>query len=281
MRRGLVGHDVRPHAAAHQLRKDLRGVAEQPDREGALRAACLLDDRQRLVQVGRHAVEVAGLETALDPARPAFDREQRGAGHGRGERLRAAHAAEAAGQDPLAPKIAAVVLAAGLGEGLVSALDDALAADVDPGPGRHLAVHHQARAVELVEAVPGRPVRHQVGVGDQDARRVGMGPEHADGLARLHAEGLVVVQPLQGLDQDVVAAPVARRPADAAIDHQLLRALGDLGIEIVHQHPERRLGLPAPCVELPAPRRADHALIVASVQFHRLRPPVRAAPGTC
>ena len=67
-------------------------------------------------------------------------------------------------------------------------------ADVDPGPGGHLAVHHQALAIELVEVLPGRPVRHEVGVGDQHARRVGVGAEDADGLARLHQQRLVVAR---------------------------------------------------------------------------------------
>ena len=69
-------------------------------------------------------------------------------------------------------------------------------ADVDPRAGRHLAVHHQALAIELVEVLPGRPVRHEVGVGDQHARRVGVGAEHADRLARLHQQRLVVLEPL-------------------------------------------------------------------------------------
>ena len=42
--------------------------------------------------------------------------------------------------------------------------------------------------------LPGRPVRHEVGVGDQHARRVGMGAEHADRLARLDQQRLVVLE---------------------------------------------------------------------------------------
>ena len=82
-----------------------------------------------------------------------------------------------AGQDPAARQAAAVVLAADLAEGLVGALDDALAADVDPGPGSHLAVHHQALAIQLVKPLPRCPVRHQVAVGQQHAggRRCGCG----------------------------------------------------------------------------------------------------------
>jgi hypothetical protein len=41
-----------------------------------------------------------------------LDREARRAGHGRGERLRAAHAAQARGEDPAAGEVAAEVLAA-------------------------------------------------------------------------------------------------------------------------------------------------------------------------
>ncbi len=278
VRRGLIGHEVGPHAATDELGKNLGGIAQEADRERAALDAAALDQCQSLVQVGRHPVEVAALEPALDPARPALDREQRGPGHGRRQRLGAAHAAEPAGQDPPAGEVAAIVLAAGLDEGLVGALDDPLRADVDPGAGGHLAVHHQALAIELVEFFPSGPVRDQIGVGDQDAGCVGVGPEHADRLARLDQQRLVVAERLQGVDQDVVAAPVARRPPDAAVDHQLLRALGDLGVEIVHEHPQRRLGLPAAGVEPGPARRPDHPLVVASVQLHGPVPRLLATP---
>ena len=110
---------------------------------------------------------------------------------GRGERLRAAHAAEARGQDPFAREVAAIVLAAHLDEGLVGALHDALRADIDPRARGHLAVHHEALPIELVEMVPGRPMRHEVGIGDQDARRVVVRAKNADGLARLHEQRFV------------------------------------------------------------------------------------------
>src|SRR3546814_5819801 len=125
--------------------------SEQADRHRLALGARFADDRQRLVQAVGRAVEVAGLEAPLDPARLALDGEHRGAGHGSGQRLGATHAAEPGGQDPFALQAAAEMPAADLDEGLVRALHDALAADVDPGAGRHLAVHHQALAVELVE----------------------------------------------------------------------------------------------------------------------------------
>ena len=79
-------------------------------------------------------------------------------------------------------------------------------------------------------------MRDEVGIGQQHARGVGVGLEDADRLARLDQQRLVVFQAAQGGDDGVEARPIARRPADAAIDHQLGRSLGHVGIEVVHQH---------------------------------------------
>ncbi len=129
-------------------------------------------------------------------------------------------------------------------ERLVRALQDALRADVDPRAGGHLAVHRQALGLELAELGPGRPVADQVGVGDQHARRPLVRAEHADRLARLHQQRLVVGERLEGADDRVVRLPAAGRLAGAAVDDEVFGALGHLGIEVVHQHAHRRLGLP-------------------------------------
>ena len=50
---------------------------------------------------------------------------------------------------------------------------------------------------------------------------------------------------LQRRDDRVEALPVARGAADAAVDDELLRILGDLGIEVVLDHPQRGFGEPA------------------------------------
>jgi hypothetical protein len=121
--------------------------------------------------------------------------------------------------------------------------------------------------------LPVGPMGHQIRVGDQHARRVLVGLEHADRLARLDQQGLVALQLGKHADQGVVAGPVARGPADAAVDHQLLRLLGDLGVQVVHQHAERRLGQPGPGGELRAARRADLARVVeAGILSHGSAP---------
>jgi hypothetical protein len=102
-------------------------------------------------KVGRLFVQVARLQPEIDAALLAFDHQAAGAGEGRRQRLRAAHAAQAGRENPASGRSAPEVAPAGLDEGLVGALHDALAADVDPGAGGHLAEHHQALAIELVK----------------------------------------------------------------------------------------------------------------------------------
>ncbi len=195
----------------------------------------------------------------------AFDGQAAGAGHDGGQRLGAAHAAETAGQDPLAREIAVVMLAAGLDEGFIGALHDALGADIDPRAGGHLAVHGQTLLIQFVEMIPGRPMRHEVGIGDQHARRILVGAEHADRLARLHQQRLVFVEVAQRLDDLVEIGPGAGGPADAAIDDQFMRVFGHFRIEIVHQHAQRRFGHPAFGGQLGAAGGADVADIVARI----------------
>ena len=223
-----------------------------------------LDHVQCLVEVLRPAIQIFRLHPLLYAAGLAFHRQHAGAREDRGERLRAAHAAEPAGEDPAAAQIAVVMLAPRLHEGLVGTLHDALRADIDPRTGRHLAVHHQTLAVEFVEMGPVGPVPDEVRIREQHARRVRMGAEDPDGLARLDQERFVVLERAEARDDAVEGLPVARRAADAAIDDEILRALGHLGVEVVHQHPHRRLALPGPATERGAPRRGDAARIVAT-----------------
>ena len=110
----------------------------------------------------------------VDARRVALHGQAAGPRHHGRERLRATHAAQTGGENPLAGEVALVVRAAGFHEGFVRALHNALRADVDPRTGRHLAVHHQAECVEFVEVIPRGPVRHEIRVGNQHARRVGV-----------------------------------------------------------------------------------------------------------
>ena len=269
VRRRLVGDQVGKDAPSHELREDVRGVAENRDRLCLTRPRPAFDHRQRFVQRSGLLVHVAGANSEVDAVRVALHRQAAGAGHHRRERLRPSHAPESGGQDPASAQIAVVVLSSDFDEGLVGALHNPLAADVDPRPRRHLAVHGEALAVELVEVRPVSPVRNQVRVRDQHPGGIPVGAEHSHRLAGLHEQRLVLVHPLQGGDDAVEVPPGPRRSTDAAIDHQLVRVLRHLGMEVVHQHPHRRLGQPGLRGDLGAGGRVDDAGVRGRV-VHRI-----------
>ena len=155
------------------------------------------------------------------------------------------------------------MLLARRGERLIRPLQDPLRADVDPRAGRHLPEHRQALGLEPPELVPRRPLRHEQRVRDQDARRTLVRREDADGLARLHEQRLVRAELEQRADDRAQRIVRARRTTRAAVDDELLRVLGDLGVEIVQQHAQRRLRRPLARVQLRPARRADPRQIAA------------------
>ena len=79
-----------------------------------------------------------------------------------------------------------------------------------------------------------------------------MRPEHTDSSARLHEHGLVGCETPQAREDAVEVLPTARRLAGAAVDDQTIRILGNLGVEVVLDHPIGRLDLPVRAMELVA-----------------------------
>ena len=259
VRARLVGDDVDRDAAGEELGEHRRGVADEADAERRARLLRGEHAGDRVVEVVGHLVEVAVLDAALQARGIHVDDEHHALVHGDRERLRAAHAAAAAGERQRAGEGAVEPGAGDRAEGLVRALQDALRADVDPRSGGHLAVHGEAELLEPAELGPRRPVAHEVRVGDEHARRPLVGAEDADGLARLHEQRLVGLEVLERAHDRVERLPVAGGLAGAAVDDEVLGALGDLGVEVVHEHAQGRLGLPALRGELGAARGADGA----------------------
>ena len=257
-----------------QLRHDLGGVAEQAHREGTALARGGPHPLQRVVERLGRLVQIPRLEPPPDPLRIDLDAEDRRAGERRRQRLRAAHPAETGGQDrPPCEVGGAEVLLAGRHERLVRALQNSLAADVDPAARRHLAEHRQAERLEPAELVPGRPARDEQRVRDQDARSRRARPEDADRLAALDEQGLVVAEREQRPDERAQRLRVAGSLARAAVDDELLGPLRDLRIEVVQQHSQRRLRRPRARVQLGATRRADRREIAAERLDRRVERP--------
>ena len=155
----LVGDHVHGRPEADQLRHDLRRIAEQSDRQRLLPGPRRLQPPQRILEAPRPLVEISGRDPPLDPAHVDLDARCRPTAHRDRQRLGAAHAAQPRGDDQPPGERPAEPLAGHRGERLVGALEDPLRSDVDPGPRRHLPVHHQAHRIQPAKLVPRRPER--------------------------------------------------------------------------------------------------------------------------
>ena len=261
MRARLVGDDVGREPAREQLGQDLGGVADEPDRDRLAGAARLVAPtaaprRGRRVSRSRYRVSrrrsMRAGSTSTHRATPPF----------------IVTASGCAPPIPPSPPVSvdasrerpAEVLRRRLGERLVRALQDPLRADVDPRARGHLAVHRQARRARA------RGTCSQVahfGTSIEFAIRtrgaIGVGPEDADRLARLDEQRLVVAEGPQRPHDRVERLPGPRGLARPAVDDEVLGTLGDLGVEVVHEHPQRGLLRPRPARELGAAGRSDLA----------------------
>jgi len=150
----LIGEHVRSDPTREQRRQHVCGIRLQPDGPRRALGGPPAYAVQRFVDTVGGFVKIARRESPRDAARIHFDNEGGSAVHGRGERLGAAHAPEAGGDDHLARQRAAEVSLRNGGERLVSPLHNPLAADVDPASGGHLPVHRQPAVLELPERVP-------------------------------------------------------------------------------------------------------------------------------
>ena len=107
-------------------------------------------------------------------------------------------------------------------------------------------------------------MRHQVGVGNQHSRRIGVSLENADRLAGLHQQAFIFLECFEGAQDLVEALPVPRRAPDTTVDHQFLRSFGNIGVEIILNHSIRRLGQPALAGQFGTARCAYDARVVQS-----------------
>ena len=159
MGRGLVGDDVEPLAGrAPRRARSRRRCRRARSTRRSPAAAAARAQRERLGRVVGQPVDVADVEPPARPRLVDLDGEADALVHRHRQRLGAAHPAETGGQRRRVPRsVPPKCWRASLGERLVRALQDALGPDVDPRPGGHLAVHHQARPLELAEDAPRSP----------------------------------------------------------------------------------------------------------------------------
>ena len=254
----LVGHDVGCHAVGQQAGQGVGRVGDQSHRQRPPGCARLGAAAQRIgVAVGDH-IEIAGLHAASGPLAVDLDAKGHPSVHGDGQGLGAAHPAQSGRHGEGSRQRSAESLAGDGREALVGALQDPLGADVDPRARRHLPEHGQPEPLQPPELVPRRPFTDEVGVGYEDPGSPLMGSHHADRLARLHQQGLVAGQVGQRPDHRVVGVPGTGGPARAAVHHEIVGALGHIGVEVVLEHPEGSF-LGPPAARQRGARRSPHA----------------------
>jgi hypothetical protein len=253
----LVGDDVHLDTPAEQFGQDGRAVADQADRPADPVLLGHLAAGDRVVQVVGDLVQVAVVDPPAQPRLVDVDDQADTVVERDGQRLGAAHATAASGHGERPGQGAVEPLGRDSGERLIGALQDPLGADVDPRPGRHLAVHRQAQRLEPAELRPVGPVGDEVGVRDQHPRSPLVRPHDADRPTGLDEHRLVLLERGQRAHHGVEAGPVARRLARPAVHDQVLGSLGHLGVEVVLQHPQRGLGLPAARGQRRTPRGGD------------------------
>ena len=122
----LIGDDVGIHTTRNDLRKNVGSVAEHTDRDRVTGACRERNELQCFIEIARLAVEIARLETFLDPGLVDFRDERRRALHRCGEWLRAAHPAQTCGEHEPSTQCSAEVLARDCPQSFVGALHDSL-----------------------------------------------------------------------------------------------------------------------------------------------------------
>src|SRR5881296_2956217 len=243
VRARLVRDDVRPDLALHEFGMDLRTIPDQADRQRGSARLRVVSHLQSLFELEDDPVAKPVRDTPSNPGLVDLDVEAHAFVHLDRERLSASHAAHAAGEDESAFQRPAKMLSRACRERLVRPLDDPLRSDVRPSAGGHLPVHREAQLLELVERLPVRPLRHEVGVRDQDPWSIAVRLEDRHRLPTLHDEGLVVAEGPERLDDPMEGVPVPRGLAGAPVDDEIVRLLRVL--KVVLEHPEDGLLPPA------------------------------------
>jgi len=179
----LVSDNIRDDATQQQFGVDVGSVADQPDGFWNLLFESLFHLGHGVFEIVGDDVHVADIQAFLRALRVHLNDQSNAFIHGDCHWLGAAHTPQTSGEHKLAFKRGPALLVGERAKRFVGALQDALAADVNPGTGGHLTVHDQALGCQFVEVSLSCPVGHQVGVCDQHPGRVGVRAEDAHGLA--------------------------------------------------------------------------------------------------
>src|ERR1700683_1802922 len=101
---------------------------------------------------------------------------------------------------------------------------------------------------------------NQVRIRNEHARRMIVRLEHADGLARLHQQSLVVLKLLQSRNDRMVSLPTPCCTPGSAVHNKILRTLSHVLVKVIHEHAHSGFLLPAFASNGVAARRANRSV---------------------
>ena len=287
VRRGLVGHEVEPLAGGGPRGLDLGGVADQGDAHGLAPGGGLARPGERLGGVVGEPVDVADVEAAprarlvdLDRRWPrrrsssprAAARRPSRRGPPSASRSRGACRRSAGGPPPRRSRTCPA-----------GSPGSRCRSTSRRSSGRTSSGRCRSRSRKTSQ-VAHLPTRFELAIRTRGAHRGCARPRPAcrDWTSSVSSSPSAA----ELADDRVEGVPAPRRAAGAAVDDEVVRVLGDLRVEVVHQHPERRFLLPAAAGQLGAARGSDGAWVRTSARSlllqvrHDLLARARAARAT-
>ncbi|MPM96204.1 hypothetical protein SDC9_143362 [bioreactor metagenome] len=196
MARGLVAEQIDGEIAHDSRLQQVNNIAVVGNRDGLARRSCLLRAGEDLVQIARNQIDPALVGAGLDAGgihlRKHADRTRDGCGL----RLRAAHAAEAGGNEYFALEVTfrrnAEIFAPDAENRVKRAVDDSLRANIHPAAGGHLPIvgnAHLLGDLPIVDVI--KHADHQC-VGEDHARGIGLARKETNGMTGFEHQRLFV-----------------------------------------------------------------------------------------
>ena len=237
---GLVAEQVDGERTRNRRLQQIHDVAVVGNRDALARRSCLLRAGEDLVQIARRQIDPALVESGLDAGVVHLRKHADRARDERGLGLRAAHAAEAGGDEDFALEVAlarhAEIFAPDAKNRVKRAVDDPLRADVHPAAGGHLPIVGNAHLLgdfPIVDVI--EHADHQR-VGEDHARSVGFARKETYGMPGFEHQRLLVGEFFQILFDQAVLQPVLADLPRLAIGHELIGIQRHVKIEIVVDH---------------------------------------------
>ncbi len=164
---GLVGKCIGNYIPLYQTIKQINGIAQHTNAFGFTFAAVMHSSVYGIINAGMFFIQVFCFNAFINAPFFYFSNQCHTFVHGNGQRLCATHTTEAGCYIQSSFECAAKMFVGNSCIGFISALHNALAADIYPRTSRHLAIHHQAFLFQFIKMFPVGPIGNQLRIADK------------------------------------------------------------------------------------------------------------------